>query len=306
MKTINLISIILFGASYSFCQTIDSTRLEFFPLHKGDIWQYGFSKNGSPQPQSTPFFVSVVDTLLPNGHRYAGLANVKTPNTVFKYLRVDSLLRVQQYIPTLGDSCGGFNELNTYRLGEKDSSIWTVCSNMGVSLFPPKCLIRFDGISLDNKILSFKIGIPNAPIGSPQWTIQSFQLTKGVGITATNDGDGGETYLTGAIINGKQIGNPILNVNEDVQYPLNYSLSHNYPNPFNPNTTISFSIPFSSHVVIKVFNSIGQQIKTLVDEQRSAGTHTVLWNGVNNASGIYFYQMISNGFNQTNKMILSK
>jgi hypothetical protein len=303
MKKIAVSLILFFCNSYG--QAIDSSRLDYFPLHKGDTWQYGFSKYPSgPQPPFPPFFVSVVDTLLSNGRRYAGLSKCATPNKVYKLLRVDSLLRVQEYFPGLGDSCGGVSaELNTYRLGEKDSAVWSVCTNMDVSLFPNKSLIRFNRITADSTIMEFQIGLPDP--SHPLWT-NPFRLTRGVGITATNDNDGGDTYLTGAIINGKQIGNPILLADDKPELPIKYCLTHNYPNPFNPYTSISYSIPSQSHVTIKVFNSIGQIITILVNEVKPAGRYITIWNGSQYSSGVYFYQMWAGTFSQTNNMVLTK
>lgn len=303
MKKIALCLILFLCNSYG--QAIDSSRLDFFPLHKGDTWQYGFSKYPSgPQPPFPPFFVSAVDTLLSNGQRYAGLSKCATLNKVFKFVRVDSLLHVQEYSPSLGDTCGGASsELNTYRLGEKDSTVWSVCTNMGVALFPQNSLIRFNRITSDSTVMEFQIGAMNP--SHPRWT-NPFRLTRGVGITATNDDDGGDTYLTGAVINGKQIGNPILLVGTIQELPMEYSLSHNYPNPFNPYTSISYSIPTQSHVTIKVFNPIGQTIAILVNETKPAGRFITVWNGSQYSSGVYFYQMRAGTFSRTNSMVMTK
>ena len=76
--------------------------------------------------------------------------------------------------------------------------------------------------------------------------------------------------------------------------PTTFSLSQNYPNPFNPSTTISFQLPFASHVVLTVYNILGQEVARLFDEQLLAGPHTVHWNGDRKSSGqvssgVYLY-----------------
>ncbi|MCZ7608794.1 MAG: T9SS type A sorting domain-containing protein [Ignavibacterium sp.] len=84
------------------------------------------------------------------------------------------------------------------------------------------------------------------------------------------------------------------------------SLSQNYPNPFNPTTFISFSLPDRQAVSIKVYDALGCEIKTLVDEIKEAGEHSITFNASDLNSGIYFYVMRSNGFVETKKLIVVK
>lgn len=88
--------------------------------------------------------------------------------------------------------------------------------------------------------------------------------------------------------------------------PEDYSLSQNYPNPFNPSTAINFSIPEASYVSLKIFNSLGEEIETLVSEELSAGSYKYDWNATNLPSGIYFYKLQTGIFVETKKMILLK
>ncbi|MCK4297054.1 MAG: T9SS type A sorting domain-containing protein, partial [Candidatus Marinimicrobia bacterium] len=85
-----------------------------------------------------------------------------------------------------------------------------------------------------------------------------------------------------------------------------YSLFHNYPNPFNPTTTIRYSLPNSGLVSIDVYNLVGQRVETLVNEKKSAGSHKVVWDGKDSPSGIYFYRIQAGDFSQTKKMVLMK
>ncbi len=91
--------------------------------------------------------------------------------------------------------------------------------------------------------------------------------------------------------------------------PSAFELSQNYPNPFNPSTIIRFALPKSSFVTLKIYNILGQEVKTLVNENRNAGTYSVQWNGDDNfgiqaASGAYIYRIISGENVVTKKMIL--
>jgi hypothetical protein len=88
--------------------------------------------------------------------------------------------------------------------------------------------------------------------------------------------------------------------------PLVFKMDQNYPNPFNPSTKISFSVPVSGRVTIKVFNSIGEEAAILIDKIMEAGNHSVDFNAVNLPSGIYLYQMSSDNFISSKKMILLK
>jgi hypothetical protein len=85
-----------------------------------------------------------------------------------------------------------------------------------------------------------------------------------------------------------------------------YSLSNNYPNPFNPSTKIKYSVPKSSNVVIKVFDVLGNEIETLVNEEKAAGTYEVTWYAEQLPSGVYFYQLQAGDYINTKKMILLK
>jgi hypothetical protein len=88
--------------------------------------------------------------------------------------------------------------------------------------------------------------------------------------------------------------------------PIEYSLSQNYPNPFNPSTKIKYSVPQTSQVKIKVFDVLGNEIETLVNELKPVGIYELTWNSSNLPSGVYFYQLKAGSFVQTKKMILLK
>jgi hypothetical protein len=90
------------------------------------------------------------------------------------------------------------------------------------------------------------------------------------------------------------------------QTPTDFALVGNYPNPFNPSTTISYNIPEDGKVSIKVFDILGRLVSTLVNDVISAGTHSVLWNAAYYASGIYFYNVTFKNQTLYKKMLLIK
>jgi hypothetical protein len=87
---------------------------------------------------------------------------------------------------------------------------------------------------------------------------------------------------------------------------LEFSLEQNYPNPFNPSTKIKYSVPLSSNVIIKSFDILGNELETLVNEDKPAGNYEVEFNGSGLPSGIYFYRIEAGEFVETKKMILLK
>ena len=88
--------------------------------------------------------------------------------------------------------------------------------------------------------------------------------------------------------------------------PRVFNLSQNYPNPFNPATTLRFSVADARFVTLKVFDILGREVATLVNEQLRPGNYSIQWNGSSLASGVYFYRIEAGNFRQTKKMLLQK
>ncbi len=97
-----------------------------------------------------------------------------------------------------------------------------------------------------------------------------------------------------------------LMVKKDNEIPFEFKLFQNYPNPFNPTSKIKFSLPRNLKVVIKVYDILGREVKTLINEFRTAGNYEVLFDGTNFASGVYFYRIEAGSFVDAKKMVLVK
>lgn len=95
-------------------------------------------------------------------------------------------------------------------------------------------------------------------------------------------------------------------VNRIDHNPVGFSLQQNYPNPFNPSTVISWQSPVSGHQILKVFDVLGNEVATLVDGLKDAGYYETEFNASELPSGLYFYQLRSNSFSITKKMMLIK
>lgn len=99
---------------------------------------------------------------------------------------------------------------------------------------------------------------------------------------------------------------PMATSAEQDEVPVQMALKQNYPNPFNPTTSISFSLPQQSHVTIEIFDVTGRLVETVVDEQKSAGSHSITWDASGNASGVYLYRLRAGSTTETKSMILMK
>ena len=138
----------------------------------------------------------------------------------------------------------------------------------------------------------------NLPKGTYYWTVVAQRTDNGVVSQPSAKGKFIITGVTGIENNGSSI-------------PTAYELMQNYPNPFNPTTTIKFSLPDASFVTLKVFDILGREIKTLISNDMTAGSHIVTWNGDDDsgskvASGNYIYRISAGKFSQARKMTLLK
>ena len=97
----------------------------------------------------------------------------------------------------------------------------------------------------------------------------------------------------------------ILSTEEDI-VASSFALERNYPNPFNPTTTIEYSLGLAGPTKLMIYDVLGRELVKLVDEYRPAGTHKVVWNASSMPSGVYFYRLESSNFVRTQKMILMK
>ena len=121
---------------------------------------------------------------------------------------------------------------------------------------------------------------------------------------STNSYLGGKTYL---LVNGGYL-LPAGSTGVEEQEPLpnKYLLNQNYPNPFNPSTTISYQMPTAGHVTLQVFDALGREVASLVNEEKQAGTYSLTFNAQNLPTGLYIYRIKGNNFIQSKTMLLIK
>jgi hypothetical protein len=90
------------------------------------------------------------------------------------------------------------------------------------------------------------------------------------------------------------------------EIPRSYRLNQNYPNPFNPSTRIGYQLPANAFVVLKVFDVLGNEVETLVNERQNAGNHAVFFNAENLSGGVYFYRLEAGTYQDTKKLLVLK
>lgn len=122
--------------------------------------------------------------------------------------------------------------------------------------------------------------------------------------TGTEIGSIGFNHVVGLAFS---LNGPVSSLDEENEIiPLEFSLKQNYPNPFNPSTVIEYSVPYQSDVKLVVYNLLGQEVLTLVDEVKPAGNYKVSFDASKFNSGVYFYRLEAGSFTETRKMVLIK
>lgn len=280
---------------------IDTTRKDFFPLKIDNLWQYRNESNVI----STEKIVG--DTVI-DGYYYYSLVNLNNISSIVPK-RIDALLRVIARYggPFWGDTCGGSTpyEASIFRLNETDSTIWKICNGLYLEQF-----VRFNGTRIMNifgqprEVMEFDYG-GVGDFGDTIW-FYGARLAKGIGLIEEWHYEWSYYILQGAIIDGVQYGT-IVSIDEQQEEILDKIVLHqNYPNPFNPATTIKFEIPERSTVILKVYNTLGQEINTLMDEILSAGIYEIEFDGSELNSGVYFAILKINQSTFVSKMVLLK
>ncbi len=138
-------------------------------------------------------------------------------------------------------------------------------------------------------------------IGSREYWTKEYGMLDGIYEEA-------EDILKGCVIDGVLYGDTTVTGIYDIkQLPDEFELYQNYPNPFNPSTVISWQTGKAYLVTLKVYDLLGREIKTLIDNKYyNSGKHTIIFNGKGLSSGVYFYRLITKDFIQTKKMMLLK
>jgi photosystem II stability/assembly factor-like uncharacterized protein len=142
--------------------------------------------------------------------------------------------------------------------------------------------------------------------GGLNWQNQSVQPNYYLeSVYFVNENVGWTVGNNGVILKTIDGGGPTF-LNNESEMPNEFLLFQNYPNPFNPATTIAYQIPDRGFVTLKVYDILGREVATLVNEEKPAGSYEVQFTANGLASGIYFYKLSANEYSETKKMILLK
>ncbi len=160
---------------------------------------------------------------------------------------------------------------------------------------------EYGQIDKDGKFIAF-------PVPKSTWTKDQLSAYWNANV-AHNDRSGGihnPKYIVTALKGAMQLLGLKTAVEQETAVPTEYTLYQNYPNPFNPTTNIKFALPKSGHVKLTIYDALGKEVVTLVNNELAAGLHNFEWSARNMASGIYLYRIESGNFVKVNKMLLVK
>jgi hypothetical protein len=290
MKRILLISLIFISNTVF---SWDSTLARYLPLEIGNSWSYVLTVGTS----TSIYNVRITgDTVMPNGHKYYKF-------TDGSYQRLDS------------------TTMNSHKWNYGNDLLFdSLRASLGNG-YPSR---RFD-FTWMNYIDFLNVNYFGTQRLTKRYTYQislnffEYNLVQNIGLCfAYRSGyPSGLIYqyeIRGCVIHGVVYGdtsNPTGLTQISNETPKSFSLSQNYPNPFNPTTKIQFSIPSHSHleragVRLIIYDALGHEIQTLVNELLQSGTYEVIFDASNFSSGVYYYKLETESFTQTKKMVLIK
>jgi len=288
----------------------DTNIIKYLPLQVGNVWVYS---NGSTRAK-----IKILSSLNANGHIYYvfGMTGdschcAQGPSTPFltglSPMRIDSLTG---NIMFYGTSCQW--QVNEILLDSLKQSVGIVNYN---SCNDTYCYDT-NQLNIFGNLRSTK------SVGLNLLTYYtSRRYAKGIGLISSVRGcfySSCGFNLLGCIINGVLFGDTSfpVGINQiEAEVPKSFSLSQNYPNPFNPNTKIIFQIAKSGNAKLTIYDALGREVATLVNEQLQPGTYEAEWDGSNYPSGVYFYKLTvqpsarserSDGYTETKKLVLIK
>lgn len=288
-----------------------NSELNYYPLEIGNYFEFKSYHFNTPLPtDSSAYSVSIIgDTTLENGKSYKKLLIKEILDgeySYYNYERIDSSnSSVYRY-----KNDGNFtnDEFKIDSLFAKPGDVIS-CSRQGFSsfgYFRTLCLS-----SRTDTILGFPTQIKEFEDQSAI-PLLNYELAQGLGFVSNWACEFGctSTHLKYAEIDGITYGRKITSVDlTNNNISLNYKLYQNFPNPFNPITKIKFTIPVGNDNVrslLKIYDVLGNDVTTLVDDVKPHGTYEVEFDGSNLSSGVYFYQLISQNFSETKKLLLLK
>jgi Secretion system C-terminal sorting domain len=258
------------------------SSLAFFPLRPNDLWQYHYYYTDCCCNYSISVYYTEHierDTILPSGFRYEILESSQPQLSPTRYLRVDTATAnvyefsgdtlVGDYLvdslrATVGSQFGRANGSPIQCAGADTATIVGIHTTVK----------RFTGSGI-GYVLAYGLGLAK---------LQTMAFECGTWNLHIKD-------LCYARIDGQEYGRLVGMINQPESVPGAFTLAQNYPDPFNPSTTIRYGLPHTSNVSLTVFNTLGQQVALLQHGEQEAGYHEVRFDGSGLSSGVYFYRI---------------
>lgn len=271
---------------------------------------YRSTNNGINWVQTTQFGRNVLTLAISGSHIYAGTYQYGvyvTTNNGINWSQTSLNNQDILSLATIGSHIFAGTSLNGIYLSTNYGESWEPIG------FNNECSIY--SLAIQNSHVFASVGSISTMFGGVYLTTNNGVnwIVKNQGLDQTTNPMGPLLIANNYIFVGKQniiwrrTYNEIINIKTiSTEVPTEYNLSQNYPNPFNPSTTIEFSIKEKSNVTLKIFDVNGKKIETLVNNQLGIGSYKYDFNAQNLASGIYFYQLETNKFLDTKRMVLVK
>jgi len=289
--------IMVWGSSIALAQNVDP--LNFYPHNEGNVWQY--RSMFTNELIRTQYIDSVVVDSISRDRIVYGRS--VTGTTLFTRERIDSFSNVYNlnfqadYVRYKLYADSG----ESWQAGVVDDTIPVVVTVLYV--------YQAYVFGIPTTVKVFRFVVQNPPPQGP-FSLGSDHLAGGFGLVKTEIEPSDVYYLAGAIIENVHYGT-IVSVKEKGYSPPSFDLLENYPNPFNPTTTIRYQLPSAGRVSIKIYNILGQQIRNLVDGIEVKGSHNSLWDGRNDhgvavSGGVYFYRIESTTLDGSQSLVATK
>ncbi len=294
--------------------SIDIPLADFSPVNLADVFQFKFDGNGDIYLDNIYFYKEVVVVTAPTTHAPVPTHSAENVISIFSdtYTPISDL--------DLNPNWGQGTAVSEVLIEGNNTLVYSGLNYQGIDFDPNhQDVSGMDYIHLDywtanSTALNIYLISPG-PVETPKaltvptegnWVSVDMPLADFSPVDLADvfqfkfDGNG-DIYLDNLYFY-----KITTDVEETNEIPTQYALEQNYPNPFNPSTIISFGLPEAGNVKLMVFNILGQEITTLVNETMNAGKYNVQFDASNLPSGIYFYSITTNSFNTIKKMLLIK
>jgi hypothetical protein len=284
---------LFFALTYLFWCNLSAsaqTPETFFPHKVGNMWVYEYLSPPEVAGQIV-YMVLTRDSIGADGSHYLFFNNQSAPE-----YRIDTLNNVF-WLPMT------FLNYLRYKLGADSCQAW---ENPQSGSQRWAWVARVESLAVFLRPTAVKV-FRYAP-GNPcsLGALEEHKLASGFGLIYTWREPYDVMYLRGCVI-GKDTFGIVTSVGDPTDgLPKNFVLHQNYPNPFNPKTVIRYQLSEGSHVILKVFNLLGQDVATLVNESKHPGVHRIEWNAEGYPSGVYYYRLLTHKFVTTKKMLLAR